>query len=137
MIINEALQGKTARPQIGEFHMDSIPLDQIISTIISVLTLLGLGTVSTLFWKDKHAKKEKEIKQQSKEHKLAQKLERQEEIREVIKEELDPLAERLENIEDKMDVNTRGTVTLLRDRMKCSLDFCKRQRYKSAADMAN
>lgn len=42
--------------------MDLKTVLTIISTIISILSLLGLGTIMSLFWKDRHSKREEELK---------------------------------------------------------------------------
>lgn len=110
--------------------MDNMTTFQIVSTILSIATILGLGTVTTMFWKDLHTKKEKEIKERSEEHKAAKRQERLNDISEV----LDPLAKKIDARFDKVDekindidssvqiekistvVNIRVTLKALRDK---------------------
>ena len=101
--------------------------------IISVLTLLGLGTVFKNFWSDKHANK----KARSEAEIARVKKEKQEEMREVIVSELAPIKEEISKIGNQMELNTTGTITLLRDRMKCSLNYCLKQGWASTTDKAN
>ena len=61
---------------------------QIVSALISLLTLLGLGTITKLYWEDKHKKKMNETE----EAKRRQKEERQTEIKDAVSEIVDPFA---------------------------------------------
>ena len=106
---------------------------QIISLIISALSLLGFGTVMKTLITERHERK----KQETKEAKELAKKEKQEEIREVIKDELAPLKRSLDTLEVNLDKNTKGSVTLLRNDMKTSLDMCRKQHYATATDKAN
>lgn len=59
------------------------------------------------------------------------------ELRGVIIEELEPINEKLDKLADKIDKEGEGTVTLLRDRMKSSLNNCKKQGFATTTDKAN
>lgn len=106
---------------------------QIITIIISALSLLGVGTVCKLFWESKAAERHA----RSAEEQARIKKEKQDEMREVLSSELDPIEAKVDKLNEQMKLNTDGTVTLLRDRMKCSLNDCKKQGFASAADKAN
>lgn len=102
---------------------------EIISIIISTLSLLGLGFIMENFWRDRREKRQ----EKTEEAKKRAKKERQDEFREVLK----PVEDSLSEISKKLDTDTTGTVTLLRDRMKATLDFCKSRGWASSSDKAN
>ena len=106
---------------------------QIVSLIVSILSLLGFGTVMKTLITERHERK----KQETEEARALAKQEKQDEIREVIKEELKPVVKRLDMLSEDLEKNTKGNVTLLRDAMKNSLDSCRRQHYTRASDRAN
>lgn len=117
---------------------------QIINIILSVLSILGVGTVITTLWKEHHEKRVKAREEQSEEHQQALKKKNEAEYRAVLVEELKPLKEsiatteqHIAEVKEDLKCNTIGTVTLLRDRMKCSLEFCKRRGYATSTDLAN
>jgi hypothetical protein len=58
-------------------------------------------------------------------------------LRTVIKEENEPLLRDIAEIKQNLSLNTKGTVTILRNDMKKSLDFCKHQGFATASDKAN
>lgn len=106
---------------------------QIVSLIVSILSLLGFGTVMKTLITERHERK----KQETEEARALAKQEKQDEIREVIKEELKPVVKRLDILSEDLEKNTKGGVTLLRDAMKNSLDTCRHQHYTRASDRAN
>lgn len=117
---------------------------QIITTILSILSILGVGTVLTTLWKEKHAERLKKKEEQSEEHIQAVKKRNEEEYRVVLQAELQPIKESIQateqhisEVKEDLKCNTVGTVTLLRDRMKCSLEYCKRRGYTTSTDLAN
>lgn len=117
---------------------------QIITTILSILSILGVGTVITTLWKEKHAERLKRKEEQSEEHIQAVKKKNEEEYRVVLQQELTPVLESIQateqhvsEVKEDLKCNTIGTVTLLRDRMKCSLEYCKRRGYTTSTDLAN
>lgn len=105
----------------------------IATIIISFLSLFGFGAVMKYFWEDKRAKRI----ENTAEAKRRAKEEKQEETREVLREEIQPLIIKIEQIEAQTSVTSTGTLTLLRDRMKASLNFCRKQKWASSSDKAN
>ena len=117
---------------------------QIITTILSSLSILGVGTVLTTLWKENHSKRLKKKETQTEEHIQAVKAKSQEEYKKVLQEELKPvllsvssIQNQMNNIETNLKENSEGTITLLRDRMQCSLEFCKRRGYATEDDLFN
>ena len=111
----------------------------IIGVAISVLTLLGLGVVMKNFWDDKHA----EAQASRAEEKEKAKKERQDEIREVIKQEIKPLQDGINNLDQKVedvqkDVKKLRASMITVDRivMKMALDGYEKQGYTSSSDRA-
>lgn len=64
-------------------------------------------------------------------------LERHREIQMTLDPKIQEINENLKAINNTMKATAAGTVTLLRDRMKCSLEFCKRQGFKTSTDWSN
>ena len=58
-------------------------------------------------------------------------------LRAVIREENQGIAADIASIKENLVLNTKGTVTILRNDMKKSLDYCKRQGYVSRSDKIN
>ena len=106
---------------------------QILTLVISALSLLGFGVVMRLFWEDKHAKK----RENSEEAKRRAKAEKQAETREVLREEIRPLMITIDEIKATTSMTSVGTLTLLRDRMKSSLNGYRKQGWASSSDKAN
>lgn len=111
----------------------------IIGVVVSVLTLLGLGVVMKNFWDDKH----QQALVDREEEKIKAKKERQNEIREVIQEEIEPLKDAITDIGKKVDDVQKDArklrfsmVTIDRIVMKIALDGYERQGYTSASDRA-
>lgn len=105
----------------------------ILSIVITVLTFLGFGVVTKYFWEDRRTKR----LQNSEETKQREKEEKQDEIREVIREEILPMKTTIDQIKAQTTLTSTGTLTLLRDRMKTSLNFCRKQKWASSSDKAN
>ena len=116
--------------------MEGLSVSQIVTIVISILSLLGLGTVSTFFWTDLRARKKEKLETQSNEHKKILKEERQEAIREVLKEELNPLKETLETLKEDNDLNKAGLQAVLRDRLYELYKYCTYDRCKGKLDLA-
>lgn len=64
-------------------------------------------------------------------------LERHREIQMTLDPQIQEINISLREINETMKATAAGTVTLLRDRMKCSLEYCKRQGFKTSADWSN
>ena len=105
----------------------------VLSIVITVLTFLGFGVVTKYFWEDRRTKR----LQNSAETKQREKEEKQDEIREVIREEILPMKTTIDQIKAQTTLTSTGTLTLLRDRMKTSLNFCRKQKWASSSDRAN
>lgn len=113
--------------------MQNVNWAEIISITISILSFLGFGVVIKNFWSERAEKK----KQNSEEALARKKAERQQEIRDAISNEMKPVKDSVENIEMHLKDNNKGTVTLLRDRMKYALDECRIKGFATTADKAN
>lgn len=108
----------------------------VISVIGLLSTILGiLGVTAYISERAKHkAKKDNEAED------TVEQLKHEaykNELREIIKEEISPVRDDVASIKHNLSLNTKGTVTILRDDMKKSLDFCKERGYASATDKAN
>ena len=107
---------------------------EIIGIVISILSFLGFGTVIQMFVKDKHDKKI----QNSQEAKERARKERQEEVREVIKEEIEPLKEELEDVKGQLKVSQEGTKAGLRNDILTAYYRCREKKgYRSDWDFEN
>ena len=112
--------------------------------VFSTLSILGVGTMLTTLWKENHNKRLKRKEEQSEEHIQALKRKNEEEYKQVLQVELKPIILSINNMENQiceikndMKDNNTGTITLLRDRMQCSLEYCKRRGYTTSTDIAN
>lgn len=128
--------------------MTALEVAQLISIILAgVISIAGLFGVTVYFAeraRQKAGKKnrkelEKEAKEKEEKNKLeALKLQEYENsLRIIIREENASLKEDVSEIKENLQDNTKGTITLLRNDMKKSLDYCKRQGYASSSDRAN
>lgn len=106
---------------------------EVATIIISALSLLGFGVVTRYFWEDKRAKK----LENTEEAKRRAKAEKQAETREVLREEIRPLMITIDEIKATTSMTSVGTLTLLRDRMKSSLNAYRTQGWASSSDKAN
>lgn len=104
-----------------------------VTLIISILTFLGFGTVIQMFIKDKHNKRV----QNSIEAKEKAKKERQNEIREVIREEVAPLKEDLENVKVQINIGQKGTRAGLRNDILTCYYRCCEKGYRGDWDFEN
>ncbi len=93
---------------------------KVVSIVLSILSLLGFGTVASLFWKDFRDRKV----QKSHAVKEAKKKEQQDIIREVMSEENAPIKEQVQAIKadidelNKTDRSQRKAIqAILRDRL--------------------
>lgn len=106
---------------------------QWFTIVTGVLTLLAIPSLCGLLWKDLYTRK-KENSEAAKQEREKKNLEK---IREVIKEENEPLRKEISNLTELTNKMKESDVTLLRDRMQCSLNYCKKQGYHSTSDYAN
>lgn len=79
---------------------------QIVSLVVSILSLFGFGTICSLFWKDRHEKK----KNQTEEAKKRAKQERQEETREVMEDVVRPIISDMAVIKKGEQANLRHSL---------------------------
>lgn len=106
---------------------------QWFTIVTSILTILAVPTLCGLLWKDLYTRK-KENNDENRKMKEEKNLEK---IRTVIKEENASIREEITKVNEAISVLKEGDTTLLRDRMQCSVGFCKRQGYKTSADLAS
>lgn len=111
----------------------------IITITISTLTLLGLGVIMKNFWDDRHD----EVKASKAAKREKAKKARQDEIREVIRQEIKPLQDAINDVDQKVgdvqkDVKKlrASMVTIDRIVMKMALDGYEKQGYTSSSDRA-
>lgn len=109
----------------------------ICALAVSVLTLCGFGVYMSLHTKKRFEKKEAEQAAIQ----AALKRQEQEELLRLINASLDtklaPIANDVTLIKSNLALNTEGTVTILRNDMKKSLDFYKDRGFASSNDKAN
>lgn len=119
-------------------------LGPVLTIIVSAVipTVVGYLIKRTL---DKHFNERDAIeKKNKKEHDELQKIkeekereERKDDMKETVKEAIKPLEKKVEVLHEKLFVNSEGTVTLLRDRMKITKDIYIARGYASDSDKAN
>ena len=116
----------------------------ILSGLIAVGGFLGLGVYFSERARHKAGKKNrKELEIEAKEKEEQDKLEalKQQQyenaLRSIIREENASIKADTREIKKDLADNTKGTVTILRNDMKKSLDYCKRQGFASSSDRAN
>ena len=110
---------------------------QIVSVIAGILgTVLGIFGISAY---TSERMKHRAAKRNHEEDELEQLKEKQrlDALRAVIREENQGIAADIASIKENLVLNTKGTVTILRNDMKKSLDYCKRQGYVSRSDKIN
>lgn len=122
-----------------------------LTIVIAVVGLLGtvlgvLGISGYLGERARHKAEKKNKQEDQTEEQLQEAADQRlkDTVRGVFQEENKGINDKLDTItSDVIDIkknladNTKGTVTLLRNDMKKSLDYCKRQGYASAGDRAN
>jgi len=122
-----------------------------LTIVIAVTGLVGtvlgvLGISGYLGERARHKAAKKNLQEDQTEEQLQEAAEQRlkDSIRGVFQEENKPINEKLDNIttdivaiKEDLANNTKGTVTLLRNDMKKSLDYCKKQGYASSSDRAN
>ena len=113
---------------------------QIITTIVSILSVIGVGTILPMLVADRLEKK----KQQSTEAKEKLRLERQTQIREVVRDEISPLKDDVKNLKkdieslQKTDVLQRqGLQATLRDRLYELYEECSQKHFTTMSQRDN
>lgn len=114
---------------------------QIASVVFGIIgTIFGIFGISTYIserMKHKAARRNQqedaeaeELEQMRQEHYLNS-------LRTIIREENATIKSDIAGIKSNLALNTEGTVTMLRNDMKKSLDFCKEKGFASSSDIAN
>lgn len=110
---------------------------QILSLVLSFLTLIGFGTVMKLFWEDRHRKKIDE----SEEEKKRRKAEHHKEIAESISEVFSPwskrIAESIEKIEQRLALTEKCDLVGLRNSLMSIYYKCREKGYRTPDDSKN
>lgn len=86
---------------------------QIIPIVLSVLTFFGLGSFFSLLIKERHERR----LAQSQQERDRLKREKQEEMREVIREEIRPLKEDFAKLKEVDEIQKKSIQAILRDRL--------------------
>ena len=114
---------------------------QIIIAIFGLIgTIFGIfGFSAYISERMKHKATRRNMMEDAQEEELEQMRQEQylKSLRMVIQEEIAPLKADMEDIKTNLALNTKGTVTILRNDMKKSLDYCKNKGSVSASDIAN
>lgn len=111
-------------------------LSVVLSIIGAIGTIFGILGVSAYMGERAKRKAQKHI--QEEEHVEALRHQEYEEmLRKIIREENSELSEDIASIKSNLALNTKGTVTLLRNDMKKSLDKCRDRGYATTNDKAN
>lgn len=106
---------------------------QWFTIVTGILTILAIPSLCGLLWKDLYTRK----KENSESARQAREQKNFEKIREIVQEENAPLRKEISDLTEVTNKMKESDVTLLRDRMQCSLNYCKRQGYRSTSDYAN
>ena len=117
--------------------MTSLEIVQIVSIIVSGVVALGGFFGLAIYFSERARYKagKKNRKEQARED--AEEERKNENLRKIIREENASIKADTKEIKEDLAANTKGTVTILRNDMKKSLDYCKRQGYASSNDRAN
>lgn len=115
-----------------------------LTIVIAVATALvgvagGVGITAYMSERMKHKAARKNLKEdrEQEEIEIARQAQNLKQITSAVEAVVAPLIRDTAEIKDNLALNTKGTVTLLRNDMKKSLDYCKRQGYASSSDKAN
>lgn len=105
---------------------------QIISLVLSILTLCGFGYIAKNFWADRRETK----KNKTAEAKERIRRENQQQIREVVEEVVAPIKEDLREVKKDVKTGKVSTVVSLRATMKQLRDKYRAQGYADTGDRA-
>lgn len=103
---------------------------QILTIVLSSLSLLGLGTVFQMFWKDRHDRRAA----LSEENQRIAKEERQKELREVISSEMGPLKADMADMKERITLISNGTQATLRNAIKNCYYDCVAKKHRNDYD---
>lgn len=105
---------------------------QIISLVVSILTLCGFGYIAKNFWSDRREAK----KNKTAEAKERAKKENQQQIREVVEEVVAPIKKDLKEVKEDLKNDKVSTIVSLRATMKQLRDKYRAQGYVDTGDRA-
>lgn len=112
-------------------------LSLVVSAVVSILTLLGFGTVMKLYWEDKHKKKLEE----NEEVKKRKKEERHKEIIDAVSEIFSPCSEKIvgviNKIEQRLDLAEKCDLVELRNSLMNIYYNCAAKGYRTEDDSKN
>ena len=124
--------------------VDSFRPEVWIPLIVSVLSLFGIGTLASLFWKDRYEKKKEQRLQNSEATKRAAKEERIGEIQDVMQKYLDKIDKRLTRIEEEIaktrslcEDSTEAAIAGLRNDILNVYYQCAKKGFRSKNDSEN
>ena len=112
-------------------------LSLVVSAVVSILTLLGFGTVMKFYWEDKHKKKLEETE----EAKKRKKEERHKEIIDAVSEIFNPCSERIVEsvgkIEKRLERAEKCDLAELRNSLMGIYYACNAKGYRTEDDSKN
>lgn len=112
-------------------------LSLVVSAVVSILTLLGFGTVMKFYWEDKHKKKLEETE----EAKKRKKEERHKEITDAVSEIFNPCSDKIvssiHNIEKRLDLAEKCDLAELRNSLMNIYYNCATKGYRTEDDSKN
>lgn len=110
-----------------------MPWYQWCSIIVAVMSLLGVGTIFSMFWKDRH-----DIRQQNSTKEMQRKKdERIDEMRTVFSEGFSPLEDKVDALGEKLDLINKGTLGTLRNDILEEYYKCQEKGYRNDYDYQN
>ena len=109
----------------------------ICALVVSILTLCGFGVYMSLHTKKRFEKKEAERLAVEEAKAEANNKALMALINKALDDRFTPIISDLSTISSNLDLNTQGTVTLLRNDMKKALDFYKERGWASSTDKAS
>lgn len=109
----------------------------VIGAVNTLLAILGIGAYVTERQKHRAQRKNKLEDDRKSEMETLQHTKYLNELRDIIHDEIIPLSASIEEVKHNLALNTTGTVTLLRDRMKAILDECVEKGFAPVSVKAN
>lgn len=106
---------------------------QIVSLVVSILSLLGFGTIFKILITEHHEKK----LAQSAEAKALAKKEKQDEMREVVREEIAPIKKELQDLSESNILEREALQASLRDRLYSIYHDCAMKGFTTKEEREN
>ena len=104
-----------------------------VAIVSLVISTLSLPTIAGLIWKDLYNRKV----ENSKKNKERKKQELQDNIREVVKDEISPLEQKVDNIANTLKLVEDGTLSTLRSDILKNYYDCVKKRHRNDDDYTN